>query len=225
MTANFTGGGRGGAFTYASSVEPTDPVQGETWWNPDTSEAKVYLSNGTWDLLTVTDHSEIGNVSKGQHRTDSQITSLVHDRPSPGNALAEDANGNFDVQEGGIDYGNLAGTPNSTSGIKNQTTTFTLPLDMTATSRSILQFCDAAKIDVSNSDNNTMDVDWQVHFADGTTNSYTTSIPGGSSVTETKTFASTKMVESIEITFVNTTYTSGSIYSGVVRNAPHSHSL
>lgn len=97
MPQMVSGGGGGSSFTYAGDTEPADPREGETWWDTGAQEAKVYTANGTWSLQTLDDHSELAGVRADNH----------HARPVPGNALGEDADGNFNVQEGNISHGNL----------------------------------------------------------------------------------------------------------------------
>lgn|GEM_PF-4956527 len=63
-------------FTYVSDSEPANPDEGETWYDTNANEAKVY-DGVSWQRLTVTDHGEIGSVSAGQHRSDENIQSVV----------------------------------------------------------------------------------------------------------------------------------------------------
>jgi len=63
-------------FVYVRETEPENPEEGETWYDLNANEAKVY-DGGVWHLLTVTEHSEIGGISAGQHRSDSNIRSTV----------------------------------------------------------------------------------------------------------------------------------------------------
>jgi hypothetical protein len=63
-------------FVYVTDAAPDNPEEGETWYDLGTNEAKVY-DGVEWHLLTVTDHSEVGGVQAGQHRSDANIQSVV----------------------------------------------------------------------------------------------------------------------------------------------------
>jgi len=63
-------------FVYVAGSEPANPEEGETWYDLEANEAKVY-DGASWHLLTVTEHTEIGGVSAGQHRSDANIRSTV----------------------------------------------------------------------------------------------------------------------------------------------------
>ncbi|MFC7140020.1 hypothetical protein ACFQMA_09260 [Halosimplex aquaticum] len=55
-------------FDYVQSAEPSNPEGGESWFDTDTAETKVYDgSAGTWALMTVTDHGELASVAAGDH--------------------------------------------------------------------------------------------------------------------------------------------------------------
>lgn len=79
---------------------PQNPATGALWRDTLNGSQKVN-TDGTdtgWENIGVNDHGNLTNVTAAQH----------HARPTTGNALTEDANGNFDVQEGNIDHSNLA---------------------------------------------------------------------------------------------------------------------
>lgn len=76
MTANFTGGAGGGAYTYAGDSQPADPVEGETWYDTGANEAYVF-DGASWVKQTVVDHRELSGISAGQHRSDQNIRSTV----------------------------------------------------------------------------------------------------------------------------------------------------
>ncbi|SEW10098.1 hypothetical protein [Halobacterium jilantaiense] len=63
-------------FVYVADAAPENPSEGETWYDLGTNEAKVY-DGVEWHLLTVTDHSEVGGVSAGQHRSDANVRATV----------------------------------------------------------------------------------------------------------------------------------------------------
>jgi len=69
-------GDGGPQFTYVQKSTPENPEEGETWYKTDTNEAKVY-DGAAWQRLTVTDHGELGGVSVGQHRSDSNVRATV----------------------------------------------------------------------------------------------------------------------------------------------------
>lgn len=123
---SFSSSGGGGGYDYVQPGEPTDAVEGEEWYDTDADAAFVYTGTA-WVEQTVTDHGQLSGVSPANHHakpsggtglsfnsTNNEFDALL------GNALATDANGNIDVQEGNISHDNLSGAPSSTN---NQRTT------------------------------------------------------------------------------------------------------
>lgn len=70
------GAGGGGTWNYVQDTDPADAEEGETLYRTDTNEAKVY-DGSAWHGLSITDHGELGNVTAGDHRSDSNIVTTV----------------------------------------------------------------------------------------------------------------------------------------------------
>jgi len=95
-------------YDYVQDAQPSEAVEGETWYDTGVDEAYVY-DGANWLELTVLDHGELSGVAAGDHRSDQNIEDTVHDRPSAGSGLSEDANGNFNY----TDHSRPASTQNS----------------------------------------------------------------------------------------------------------------
>ncbi len=83
-------------FDYVDDVEPSNPTEGEEWYDPSANAAYVY-DGAAWLEETVSDHGKLSGVSPGQHF-------------DAGNALAF-GGGALSVEEGNISLSNLSGYP------------------------------------------------------------------------------------------------------------------
>jgi len=63
-------------FTHVQDNEPANPGEGETWYDLGENEAFVY-DGASWHSMSVSNHDELGSVSAGQHRSDSNIRATV----------------------------------------------------------------------------------------------------------------------------------------------------
>jgi|GEM_PF-5034634 len=59
-------GGGGYDYVQDSTNEPTNPKEGEEWYQPDTNDVKTYDS-GVWVDVKISNHDQLGNVSPGDH--------------------------------------------------------------------------------------------------------------------------------------------------------------
>jgi len=68
-----SGGGGGGGFDYVQDPEPTDPEEGEQWYDTGDDPGSAYVYDGAgWIEQTIADHSELSGISSSDH----------HERPN-----------------------------------------------------------------------------------------------------------------------------------------------
>ena len=107
MTARYTGGSSRG-YDYVQPGEPSDPDEGEEWYDTDANQAYVF-DGAAWVELTVTDHGQLSGVSASDHHakpTGGDGVGFVADAnefvADLGNGLGIDANGQIAVLSGAI---------------------------------------------------------------------------------------------------------------------------
>ena len=110
MTLWFASGGGGGGYDYVQSAQPVGAEEGETWYDLDAGEARVY--DGTaWVKTTVNEHSELSNISAGDHfdagaalAFNSGVLDLVYGDPFAvsGDTLGLDAAAPFTLTDGSL---------------------------------------------------------------------------------------------------------------------------
>jgi len=111
-------------FVYVRETEPENPEEGETWYDLNGNEAKVY-DGGVWHLLTVTEHSEIGGVSAGQHRSDANIRSTVD-----GQVDAETVDGKHASDLGAsVGVGSFTGSESNSTDVYTSGQTYSFTVD------------------------------------------------------------------------------------------------
>lgn len=67
MTRRFGGTG-GGGYNYVQDATPSDPSEGEEWYDTGVNAAYVY-DGASWIELTVVDHSQLSGVTASDHHT------------------------------------------------------------------------------------------------------------------------------------------------------------
>jgi len=71
-----SGGSEFAGYDYVQTDPPSNPSEGETWYDVDADGAFVYDGAG-WVEMTVTDHGQLSGIQAGQHRSDSNIITTV----------------------------------------------------------------------------------------------------------------------------------------------------
>ncbi|WP_115863372.1 hypothetical protein [Halorussus litoreus] len=67
---------------YVSTTEPSNPSEGEEWFDPDADAVYIWDGNA-WLEETISDHRKLSSVQPGQHRSDSNIRNVI----ASGNAI------------------------------------------------------------------------------------------------------------------------------------------
>lgn len=67
--------GSGGGFDYVQDAAPSNPVEGEEWYDTLNAEAKVY-DGASWHGMTVGDFTELSGLLANTQIPDSEITAL-----------------------------------------------------------------------------------------------------------------------------------------------------
>jgi len=122
-------GPSGGGYDYVqdSTGSPTNPKNGEEWYQPDTEDAKTY-DGGEWVDMKISDHDQLSSVDPADHHApvtvgapitrSRQVLALAY-----ANALTLDGSDQLAVDESAIALSNLSGYPIGTSDLGFDTAT------------------------------------------------------------------------------------------------------
>ncbi|MDH5019029.1 hypothetical protein [Halobacterium rubrum] len=213
-------------FVYVTDTAPDSPTEGETWYDLGTNEAKVY-DGVDWHLLTVTDHSEVGGVSAGQHRSDANVRTTVDgqvDADTVDGKHASDLGAPGSTQTGGGGPSTWVTIPGvSASGGNNPGSSYTVsdtvnPYDS--------RWGSAAKVNAQGYDSG-VSIDWiELEYASGGSDRWYSVSQGWNTLN----IGSTKLVDLVRMQYTNNNdYNADGSLDGLqiswTANAPHSHNI
>lgn len=93
MSPNASGGGGGGGFDYVQDVTPSNPEEGEEWYDTGANAAFVY-DGSSWVEETIVDHSQLSGVGPADH----------HSKPT--GTQTAGPTGGYEEIAGGVNTGN-----------------------------------------------------------------------------------------------------------------------
>jgi hypothetical protein len=94
-------------YTYVSDTSPTADEEGETWYDPTTSNSYAW-DGGTWVDLTVVDHSQLSGIGSSDHHSPVSTTDplTVDAEQGVGMSLSSklyvDPSGNLDISDSAL---------------------------------------------------------------------------------------------------------------------------